>query len=136
MMRYCPFVLLALAAVSLPACHTTEPPPAGRSDPSVDRYPQIAVIEGLDRVLLVGRVVEDRAEGKPLSVTVPVRSTRTNDQTHISYRFEFLDAAGRPLDQQMSWKYQMLPAQAQVFLEANAIDDNADDWRLIIQNAR
>jgi len=129
--------VLAASSLALVACESSGPPPAGRTDPvSADRYPQVAVIEGLDRILLVGRIVEDRSPDKPLAVTVPVRSTRTNDQTHISYRFEFFDADGRPLEQQMSWKYQMLPAQAQVFLEAAAIDDNAEDWRLIIQQAR
>jgi len=54
----------------------------------------------------------------------------------VQYRFIFLDAAGLPLRSQTDWRFMRLEPQNQVFLQGNAIDTSAVDWRCEIQSGR
>ena len=124
---------VALFAVG---CDTVKAPGAASPDPlATEAYPQIAALEGLARTLSFDRPDVRSGPTPPMSVSVPVR-LRSDFEKKVHYRFIFFDEHGRPLHPQMGWAYQVLPARAQVFLQASALDTEADDWRLEIRPTR
>ena len=106
-----------------------------RSDPlDYNDYPQITVLEKLHRNVVLTRVVEE--EGSPLRVTVAVRNRGTDDERHVQYRFFFLDSRGVPEDPNPDWHYLHMPARTAMYMQGNALDRSAVDWRLEVRPAR
>lgn len=132
----CTALLAGLMLVSLAGCYS---PYAGKPDlVSNDEYPQIVASRYTYKNLRFGPPVEEvGTPEKPMRVTVPVRSTFKRTDLNIQYRFEFLDFAGRPLQRSgvTEWRYKALPPRNQVFLDANALDVGAKDWRLEVRLA-
>jgi hypothetical protein len=55
----------------------------------------------------------------------------------VQYRYLFMDAQGRPVERnEVGWKYQVLPPGVERFLEGNALDTTAVNWRLEIRPAQ
>ncbi len=128
---------LALCAVGLVlACrHSRRRPGEPNPDPvAYANYPQIATLERLHRYIVVSKVIED--PGPPLSVTSVVRAKTRTDEWDVQYRYFFLDEAGRPLEADPDWRFMHLPARTQMYMEGNALDSTAVDWRLEIRPAR
>jgi len=93
----------------------------------------------LSRWLVISEpVVARSANAGPLTVSVPLRllSVTPDQFARVQYRFIFLDAAGLPLRSQSDWRYLRLEPRNQVFLQGNAIDTTAVDWRCEIQSGR
>lgn len=110
--------------------------PAGRADPvSQENYPRVAAMGGLDKWLYFGPANLQEGPEQPLSVMVPVRS-RAGHDISVQYRFEFMDATGRPQRQEMEWRYLLLPSRTQAFMEGAAMDTDVRDWRLVVRPAR
>lgn len=104
-----------------------------------NQYPKVTVEPALSRWLVISEpIVAPAPNGGPITVNVPLRLTSTTpDQfARIQYRYIFLDASGVPLRTQSDWKYMRLEPRNQVFLQGNAIDTTAADWRLEIQSGR
>jgi hypothetical protein len=127
-----------VVAGSLAGCanDTVKAPGSGRSDPLPhESYPQIAALEGLDKWVYFDRPVIDKG-GSVIKVTVPARAATDGQELNVQYRFFWLDASGRPLDNTPDWHYQRMPSRSQVFFEGNALDKTAEDWRLEIRPGR
>ncbi len=119
-------------------CTSEGPPPSGRADKlAPGQYPQIVPLEGLARVLRFSAPIVERAEpGRPMRVSVPTRNIGGRE-LNVQYRFSFLDRGGRPLGTNQGWAYTKLIGNGvETTLEANSLEDTADDWRLELRPAR
>jgi hypothetical protein len=128
---------LTLLAVSLwlTGCAHRDAPKAGRPDPlPLEEYPQIAVLEGLHRAVVVTDVKEE--PGPPLWVQVAARNKTDDDERHVQYRFFFFNAVGEPESPNPDWHYVRMPARTLVYFQGNALDRSRTDWRLEIRPAR
>ena len=128
------FLLSAL--ICMASCNDQYKAPGGaRSDPlSSNSYPQIASMEGLEEFL--GWDAPIVSHDGVLVITTPVRALTDGKELNVQYRFFFFTQDGRPLDSNPNWRFKRLPSRTQVFLEGNALDSNAEDWRLEIRPAR
>jgi hypothetical protein len=106
---------------------------------SKGQYPKVTIEEPLSTwVIQSDAVVGQAPNGGPLTVSVPIRlGSQTPDQyARIQYRFIFLDSTGAPLRTQSDWRYMRLEPRNQVFLQGNATDTTATDWRCEIRSGR
>jgi uncharacterized protein YcfL len=110
------------------------PKPIRQDEMLIENYPKITALEKLHRVLVVSDVVEE--PGPPLNVTVAIRDDRDDKERRIQYRFFFLDDRGVPENNNPDWRYQQMPRRAVVYVQGNALDRKAVDWRLEIRPAR
>jgi len=131
---------VALALSIFAGCQQRDPvmaPAPGYADLlPIQDYPQIAVTSGLAPFLGFSKpIVLGPDEGKPMSVSVPVRLL---DDRAVSaqYKFEFYDRSGRLLKPEATFRLKQLPARVQVDLEGAALDTSAVEWRLIVRSAR
>lgn len=125
-------ILAGLLMVTLACSHN---PKAIRQDKlSIEDYPQITALQGLDRVLVVSDVMKD--PGPPLKVTVAFRDDRDDKERRMQYRFFFFDSTGVPENQNPDWRYIEIPRRAAVYVSGNALDSKAVDWRLELRPAR
>lgn len=114
-------------------CDTTAKPYGGRLDPA-QPYPKVSVAPPIYELVAFEEPRVTPGEGdRPLYVVTPCRSTQ-DGTTRVQYQYEWFDDAGRPLDAS-GWKYVIIPARTQVFLEANALSSRAKDWRLTVRPA-
>lgn len=127
---------LVAAVVSFGGCATPRAPFSPQPDYiPVDQYPKITTTAHLSRFLVFSppTVVVDGV----MRVTTPVRLvSRPGEWSKVQYRYIFLDSRGLPLTVQPDWQSQTLEPQQQVFLQGNAMDSNAADWRLEIRPHR
>ncbi len=137
--------LLTLAALaglaSLSGCNQPppyRPPPGSMEEPlPQNQYPNINVHQPLTPFILVSDPIMSRDSMGTLRIEVPIRAnTRPNEDLNVQYRFQFLDEMGRLLQPEPAWQYIRMEAQLQVFVQANAMDSRAADWRLEIKPAR
>jgi hypothetical protein len=125
-----------VAFTALAACDTVKAPATLRTDPLGGAYPQNVALEGLHKYVVVDQpIVDGPTDTRPLQVSVPLRSI-IDGFIHLQYRFELLDGRGRPLRSSSGFKYITIEPRTQVFLESNALDTNAVDWRLTVRKAR
>ncbi len=130
--------MVVLAGVAVAGCNRPllQKPGEVQGDPiAIDNYPNVVAEGDLDKWLVVSRAIAESAQDKPLRVTVPIRNG-SKVELSVQYRFEFLDATGRPLDTTPRWQYMRMPVATQVFFQGAALDTTATDWRLIIRPAR
>lgn len=121
------------ALLASTGCDTTAAPFGGRLDPA-QPYPKVSVAPGLyDFVAFTEPIVTPAQGSSPLHVVTPCRSTQ-DGITRVQYQYEWFDEAGRPSGES-GWKYVVLPARTQVFLQANALSSAAKDWRLTVRPA-
>ncbi len=124
---------LALTAAGLTGCDTTARPYGGRLDPA-QPYPKITPAPRLNNFIAFSEPIVTPGVGdKPLHVVTPCRSTQ-DGITRVQYQYEWFDGVGRPVGES-GWKYEVIPARTQVFLQANALSSNAKDWRLTVRPA-
>ena len=118
--------------VLLPCCsqslRSPEPDPL-----DMDEYPQVVATENLHRVIVISDVA--KGESRPLNLTLAIRNV-DDDERSIQYRFFFLDLNNVPEVLDPDWHYLRLPALTGVFIQGNAMDTRAVDWRLEIRPAR
>lgn len=112
-------------------------PQSVRSDPLAGGYPQNIALKGLHNGVVIGKPIVDAAtDDQPMRVTVPLRSV-ADGTLRTQYKFTFLDGRGRPVRSNTNtWRYQVLAAKAEVFLEATSLDTDAADWRLEVRPAQ
>lgn len=112
-------------------------PQSVRSDPLAGGYPQNIALKGLHTGVVIGKPIVDAAtEDQPMRVTVPLRSV-VDGTLRTQYKFTFLDDRGRPVRSNLdSWRYQVIAAKAEVYLEATSMDTDAADWRLEVRPAQ
>lgn len=124
---------LAGVALGLAGCDTTAAPFPGRVDPA-QPYPKITPAPALNELIAFSEPVVTPGIGqRPLAVVTPCRSTQ-DGVTRVQYQYEWFDQAGRPVGES-GWKYVVIPARTQVFLESNALSSDAVDWRLTVRPA-
>lgn len=132
-------MLLVASAVITPMTGCTYSPYEGRHDRlDVEEYPRIVASRDTYRNLFFGpATIDPGTDAQPMRVTVPVRSRFRRSDLRIQYRFEWLDSAGRPMGRSADaeWSYKALPPRNQVFLDGNALDRGAKDWRLEVRLA-
>ena len=131
--------LVAGIALGLGACTPTPSPNTPPGSPSPDPlpgYPQIVVMDGLGPWLVAEPGIIEHPPGGLLRITQPIRSASENTHIRVQYRFIYLDAQGRPMRAQEEWRYMVIPALTQVFMDGNALSSEAVDWRLEIRSAR
>ena len=112
-------------------------PWAGRVDllPLAD-YPQIVAMQGLHKWLVFSPAsVVPAGEDRPMSVSVPFRSTYDQQPLNLQYRFIFFDHRGRPLKASPGYRFIHAEPRVQSFLEGNAMQSGAADWRLEVRAA-
>ena len=92
-------------------------------------YPQVVGLYGLDRgeLLVDAPRVAPEDEGRPMSVSVPIR-TKIRKEIPAQYRFIFLNDRGLPIGEPAEWKYVLLQPRARTYLAGNAPDVGAVDW--------
>lgn len=130
----CGFLLIVAVGV-LVSAGCSKDPRAPEMDPlRYANYPNITALEKLHRNVVLCKVHEE--PGPPLQVTVQVRNRTRDDERHMQYRFFFLNENGRPENPNPDWRYVKLPARTIVFLEGNALDRDAVEWRLEMRPAR
>lgn len=115
------------------ACDPIKAPGSAQFDP-LPEYPKVTALEGLKDWVVVNDVVVD--PGPPMEVTVPARAKTDYEELNVQYRFFFYDSAGRPLQNAPDWHYMRMPSRTEVYMQANALDTTATDWRLEIRPAR
>jgi len=127
-------VLLACAAMALPACATRDTAPyAGQPDPNrpnvnpriITSTPDLTVALGFDEPIVV-------YDSGNLRVAVPTRSLG-DERYLLDYRFVFYDERGIEVEPVMGWRFISLEPREQRRIEAQAIDARANDWRLQIK---
>lgn len=132
-------VALALLVVLASATGCSYGPYEGYEDEiNPEDYPRIVASREIFRTLRFSpATVEPSTLSRPMRVTVPVRTTYRSTDLNVQYRFVFLDAAGRPIERstQAQWRFVTLPPLNQVFLDGNALDLGATDWRLEVRLA-
>lgn len=128
---------LSLATWLAAGCDTVKAPASLSGDElPIGSYPRVSVLDGLEKAIVGSpAAITPSSAQTPMRVTVPVRSV-VDQGLNIQYQFEFFDAQGRPLQNQTGQKFVHLQPRLQVFLEANALDTHAADWRLTIRAAR
>ncbi len=138
-MKVTPAIVAALtlcgigATLALSGCDTTAAPYGGRLDPA-QPYPKVSVAPGLSTLVAFSEpIVTPGAGSTPLHVVTPCRSTQ-DGITRVQYQYEWFDETGRLIGES-GWKYVVIPARAQVFLESNALSTTAKDWRLTVRPA-
>lgn len=115
----------------------SKPPPGAMADPVlIENYPRVVALDGLQPYIGVAPPVEERTPGQPLKVTVPVRALTNGAELNVQYRFLWLDSRQSPTQPEGDWRYVRMPARSQIFMQGNALDDRATDWRLEIRPAR
>lgn len=133
----CVALLAVVTLAPLTGCYG---PYTGREDRlPIEEYPNIVASRGTYKNLYFGpATIEEGTPEQPMRVTVPVRSRYRYKNLNIQYRFEFLDYAGRPIERsgQREWRFITLEPRNQVFLDANALDTGAKDWRLQVRLAQ
>lgn len=125
--------LAGLLSGVLAGCDTL--PQAKRDPYHDDQYPQVAAIEGMDQYVVYGTPTVVRVEGRPISISVPMRS-RSDSDLNVQYRFEFFDQNKQVVRPEMEWRYIQIPPRMQVFLQGDALDTKAVDWRLTVRPTR
>ncbi len=129
------FVLYVSAASLEVGCDMVKAP-RGRHDPLARAdYPQVTALDDLHRYILFADPVVKHDARQPMSITVPVRAAM-DQPVRVQYRFEFFDQSGRPLRPRMDWRYMLLPARGQRFMESTSLDIEAEDWRLEVRSAQ
>ena len=117
-------------------CDTIQAPdPVRRDTLPAEAYSQQVVLGGLKQWVVSAKPIVDRGENKPLRVTVPLRSV-ANKTINVQYRFEWMDAKGRPVKDDSGWRFKRIAPKTQVFLEANALDTDVANWRLQVRPAK
>lgn len=138
--RFRLLVLPGVLAVLLAGCESDpmKAPPGGRVDLlPLEDYPQIVVTSNLQKWLAFSpATVVPSSEKQPMSVQVPVRSLYDKGQLRIQYRFEFLDEKGLPVGPPPGYRFAVLEPRLLVYLEGNAMETSAVDWRLVVRPAR
>lgn len=133
------WALAACLALGLGACAPTPSPNTPPGSPGPDPlpgYPQIVAMDGLGEWLVAEPGIIDHPAGGLLRITQPIRSASERQHIRVQYRFIYLDAQGRPMRAQEEWRYIVIPALTQVFMDGNALSTEAVDWRLEIRSAR
>lgn len=131
-------LMIAIACGGLTGCvDTMKAPPAARQDTvAQNQYPQVTLEQALQPWIGINKPIVTR-ENDVLKVSTPVRLlSDQGDFARVQYRYLFLDANGSPLRTQTEWKYASLEPRMQTFLEGNALDNHAADFRLEIRSAR
>jgi len=133
----CSMTLAGAIALGLAGCDTVKAPPGARADTVPQgNYPQVVVEMGLQPFVGVNQPIVTRTNDI-LKVSTPVRLLSDPGQfSRIQYRYIFLDSRGAPLRTQTDWRYTVLEPRTQRFLDGNALDDHAADFRLEIRSAR
>lgn len=116
-------------------CKASNPRPyEGRADPvpAPNNNPRIALSHPeLERSLGFDAPIQVR-ENDILTVSVPTRSL--GDERYIlDYRFTWYDANGLEIKPAMSWREVVLEPKGQKRLQANALDNRAQDWKIEIR---
>jgi uncharacterized protein YcfL len=129
--------VIGLCAALLVGCDPVKAPHAGRPDQLPDgTYPRIVTTEKLRKWIVFGeRIVDPATTDKPMRVTQAARNIE-DYAISVQYRFEFFDAAGRPLKSNLGWRYVRMPSRQEVFFEGAALETAAADWRLSVRPAR
>lgn len=137
-------LLKALSLVSAfilaasPGCDTVKAPYAPGGDPlPASNYPKVAFHDKeLSGMLVVDPniVVVDRPEGRPMKVTVPLRSV-SDHAMKLQYQFQWRDSLGRPVGES-GWRFTRVEPRVQVPFQANALSQDAVDWRLEVRFER
>lgn len=132
------FLILCVTAGPMVGCKYS--PYEGRQDRlDIEEYPRIVASRDTHRNLLFSpATIDPGTDLRPMRVTVPVRSRFKRSDLRVQYRFEWLDEAGRPMNRNANaeWRYKALPPRNQVFLDGNALDRGAKDWRLEVRLAK
>ncbi|MCL4210392.1 MAG: DUF1425 domain-containing protein [Phycisphaeraceae bacterium] len=120
-------------------CQSTDPGPRpGLADPVPAPYnnPDISVVdEDLRQWLGFQPAVRVRTPGRPMHVEVPVRNLA--DQTYlIEYRYLFFDANGVQQQPEMGWRFAAIDAKQTINLVGQALDANAQTYRLQVRWSR
>lgn len=128
--------LCTLFAGAISGCDTTRAPYAPGGDPlPSSNYPKVAFLDKeLTGMLVVdpSTVVVDRPEGRPIKVTVPMRSV-ADHAMKLQYQYVWRDALGRPVGNPSGWRYVVVEPRVQVAMQANAATMDAVEWRLEIR---
>ncbi len=133
------WAIVAGVGVGFGACTPTPSPNTPPGSPGPDPlpgYPQIVALDGLGPWLVAEPTIIQHPPGGLLRITQPIRSASERTHMRIQYRFIYLDAQGRPMRAPEEWRYMVIPALTQVFMDGNALSTEAVDWRLEIRSAR
>ncbi|MCC6427890.1 MAG: DUF1425 domain-containing protein [Phycisphaerales bacterium] len=129
---------LLSAALALPGCDTVRAPYAPAGDPlPASNYPKVAYLDKELPGMLVADpavVIVDRPEGRPMKVTVPLRSV-VEHTMRLQYQYTWRDSLGRPVGQS-GWIFTRVEPRVQVPFQANALSMDATDWRLEVRFER
>lgn len=128
--------LIALSAVlAVLGCQSPSTAPyAARPDPEQPPYsnPRVQLISGdLVRSLGTEKPIVTRDDDL-LMVTVPLRNLSDNNY-YLDYKYVFYDSKGREVRPAMGWKEIVLPPRTRRDFTANALDEKAVDWKLMIR---
>jgi uncharacterized protein YcfL len=115
-------------------------PPAYREG-RAERYapPQVQITgigaEDLQFSTVIDRPQTYRDPSNILFVTVPVRNT-SEKVLHVQYQYNFLDAQGNPLPENIAWNRKTLEPGATERIKFNSTSARAADFQLNLRYAR
>jgi uncharacterized protein YcfL len=138
-MRYV-IVSAVVAVAALAGCAGPDlvkaPNTAARDPLPIEAYPEIVLLDGLERALVKERpIVTPSAINSPLRIRVPIRSVVDQNIT-IQYRTMFYGADREELSRDPAWKQRVVQARTQIFIDEMALTERAQSWRMEIRTAR
>lgn len=130
-MRYTtPYRLLAFMAIAACSGCRSDTAPIPASNDEALSYPQITLSQrSLQGALGFQKPVVTQTGDNLMQVTVPVRA-RSNQELHVEYKVVWLDASGRPVPPDLSWRPLRLEPRQPHNIIVNATSPKATDYNM------
>jgi len=107
-------------------------PQTASNDPIAGAYPEIVMLDGMERSLVKGAPnVKRPPDSSTLSIIVPIRSI-TDGPVRFKWQVVFFDSDGHQLTDNPVWHEEILQPTAMRNIEARAMSDKAVKWNLTI----
>ena len=124
-----------LAATALCGCKSDTGPIGPISDEAL-RYPQLTFSDrSIQQALGFQKPIVSQTGDGLMQVTVPVRAT-SREPLHIEYKTVWLDASGRPVPPDLSWRHLILEPRQPTDITVNATSKEAKDFNMQFRWAR
>jgi len=132
-------LLSTIALLALLTGCTSEAPPYREGRAEAYGPPQVQITgldaENLRLSTVVDQPITHRDQADLLFVIVPLRNT-SDRVLHVQYRYNFIDAQGRPLPENIAWNHKTLEPGATERISFNSTSAKAADFQMDLRYSR
>src|SRR5258706_16093943 len=132
-------LLATIGLLALLAGCTADPPPYREGRAEAYGPPQVQITgldaENLRLSTVIDRPISNRDQADLLYVIVPLRNT-SDRVLHIQYRYNFVDAKGEPLPENIAWNHKTLEPGATERISFNSTSARAADFQMDLRYSR